>query len=167
MSKFYQIGEFLENSQIKLLNSFNNDKTDTFIFSVNDVEYKVDVNTDLMKKMNWSWESLIFANNLDVFATVLDNSNNESSVLNTNGEVKVYDLADDTELSKEDIIKLALSGEIDNPDKYNIDANNWFGVDYMKNSSLVEDIVFEATPTTSLGVATEMMKFHLNYFDKK
>lgn len=153
--------------QLKVIDSFNDEKSEIFIFTVNNNEYKVTVNTDLMKKMDWSWDSLIFANNIDTFAVVENTANQESSVLNTNGEVKVLDLVNNTELSKEEIIKLSLSKELDNPEKYSIESNNWFGVDYIKGGLLEEDIVFESTPITALGVANEMIEFHLNYFDKK
>lgn len=163
----YEVDKCPHCGQLKVIDYSKGDEFDTYNFSVNNKDYKVEVNKKLMDKMNWSWDSLIFADNIDTFATVIDDTNKESSVLNTNGDVKVLDLINDIELSKEEIIKLALLGEINNSNRYSIDANNWFGVDYIKDSYLIEDIVFEAIANTTLGVANEMMEFHLNFFDNK
>ena len=162
----YEVDKCPHCGQLKVINTNSTDNSDIYEFVVNENNYKVTVYPELMKKMNWSWDSLIFANNMDTFAVVENTDTKETSVLKTSGEVKVFDLVNNVELSKEEIMELSLSNKLDDLERYSIEANNWFGVDYVNNGVLEEDIVFEATPNTSLGVANEVLDFHLNYFDK-
>lgn len=163
----YEVYKCPHCGQLKVMDSFNDEKSEIFIFNVNNNEYKVTVNTDLMKKMDWSWESLIFADNKEVFAVVTNDMDNEISLLDTYGEVKIFDKVRDCYLSIEEISKLALTNNINDCDKYDIESNNWFEVIHQTNSVIEDDIIFETTPKTTLDVANSVLEFHLHHFDKK
>ena len=162
--KSYMVDSCPHCGQLKVITSFKKEENDVYIFSIGEKDYTVSVNRDLMKKMNWSWESLIFADNADTFAFIETEDKIESTVLNTSGEVKVYDLSDNSLLSIDDVIKLSISGEIHDSSKYSIDSNNWFTINYRNENCLLDDDVFKAIPKDTLEVATLLLESHLNYF---
>lgn len=162
----YEVDKCPHCGQLKILIHYSKDNSYIYKFLVNDYVYKVTVYPELMNRMNWSWDSLIFADNKDTFAIVEKTSNKEISVLNTTGEVKVFNIETNEQLSINEIIELSLLNKLDDLEKYNIESNNWFSVDHIKNGIFKEDYVFESTPKTSLEVANEVLNFHLNYFGR-
>ena len=130
---------------------------------VGDKKYEVFTNTSLLEKMNWSWDSLIFATNNDTFATIKDESGFMLTLV-TNGESYVFKDEDNTQgeyvgrerLSDTEIEKLALSGElypehITGSSQYEIDSSNWFCLEFRtvnddNTTQLIEDDVFESIP---------------------
>lgn len=144
----------------------------TTILNLNDTNYEVFLDVELMEKMKWSWESLIFADNNDTFAYVKDLSNNNITTLVTNGDVRILDESNNSDLLDIDkVIKLALSKDIYD-DKYFVDSNNWFSLDYGvvsnegKEIMFLEDDVFEAEPKDINSLIDVLIDAHQHYFSR-
>lgn len=139
------------------------DKVEYF-YNVDDSEFCVTMFPKLMDDMNWSWESLVYVRNDETFAIVENKTTGEKTVLNTNGEVEIIKIDDMTKLYPDEIVYLAQKGLI-YEDKYQINYNNWFSLEYNdKDGMLIDDAVFEATPKNCNQLATLLMESHLSYF---
>lgn len=134
-------------------------------YEIDEIDYAVTMHTQLMKQMNWTWESLIFAYNDELFAVVENKATGEKTCLTTHGEVRVLD-ANKEQLSIDEIIKLAKEDAIYG-EKYDIDCNNWFSLEYCySDSTIADDDVFEATPKTCAELADLLIESHLRFFER-
>ena len=130
------------------------------------------VGVELLDKMNWSWESLIFADNMETFAYVKDLATGNILTLETHGEVSVLDIKDNSrELSIDEVMTIALAGDIYDPDKYEISNNNWFSCTYgkminNKEFELLEDDVFEAMPKDIDSLIDILLDIFEHYFSR-
>ena len=167
MYKSYQVEHCPKCNQRKVVNIIKIDDKVKYYYDVNDSEYCVRMYPKHLSKMNWSWESLIFANENETFAVVENEVTKEKTYLVTNGFVKVTDITNEEELSNDEIIKLAMESRIDDAQLYSIDNNNWFALEYYdKDDEFLEDDVFEAIPKTFAELANLLIESHLSYFEK-
>lgn len=134
-------------------------------YQVDDTEYEVILYKKPLEKANWSWESLIFPENDETFAIVTDKSTKQWSHLTTNGFVRVIDTCEERDLSIDEIRTLSMNSKIYN-ERYVVDYNNWFAVEYLTEENNKVDDVFEAEPKTFEELAHYLLDFHLNFFKK-
>lgn len=153
--------------QLKVVNSFNEDNYDVYVFKVGEKEYKVHIDVKSLNKMNWSWESLMFPNNDTTFAILKDETEGNTTYLVTSGFVKVTDILENRVLDDSEIEKLAMEFKVNDESLYSIDNNNWFSLEhYNKNKEMLEDVVFNSDSKRSLDLATEIVKSHIQYFSR-
>ena len=140
----------------------------TTIYEVCERKLKVFINTELLNKMDWSWESLCFADNNEMFAHIEDISTGEILTLDTTGEVKVKNWANDEYMSIDEIKKISFDESIYDESKYSVEANNWFSLDFSKiiddKVILLEDDVFEAEPKNVNELTDILIDIFMEYF---
>lgn len=140
----------------------------TTIYEVCGRKLEVFINTELLNKMNWSWESLCFADNSEMFAHIEDISTGEILTLDTTGEVKVKNWANNEYMSIDEIKKISFDESIYDESKYSVEANNWFSLDFSKiiddKVILLEDYVFEAEPKNVNELTDILIDIFMEYF---
>lgn len=140
----------------------------TTIYEVCERKLKVFINTELLNKMDWSWESLCFADNNEMFAHIEDISTGEILTLDTTGEVKVKNWANDEYMSIDEIKKISFDESIYDESKYSIESNNWFSLNFYKTTdkkaTLLEDYVFESEPKNIDELIDILIQSYIEYF---
>lgn len=140
----------------------------TTIYEVCGRKLEIFINTELLNKMNWSWESLCFADNSEMFAHIEDISTGEILTLDTTGEVKVKNWANNEYMSIDEIKKISFDESIYDESKYSVEANNWFSLDFSKiiddKVILLEDYVFEAEPKNVNELTDILIDIFMEYF---
>lgn len=135
-------------------------------YEVNGKEYEVRIYKKSLEEVNWSWESLMFPENNKTFAIVTDKTTKEWSHLTTNGFVRVIDTYEERDLSVDEIRSLAMNSKIYD-ERYDVDCNNWFAVEYLtKDDGKIDDDVFESIPKTYAELTDLLIDFHINFFNK-
>lgn len=142
----------------------------TTIYEVCGRKLEVFINTELLNKMNWSWESLCFADNSEMFAHIEDISTGEILTLDTEGEVKVKNWINNDYLSIDEVKNLSFSEYIYDESKYSIESNNWFSLNFSKlvdeKVTLLEDYVFESEPKNIDELTDVLIHLYLQYFEE-
>ena len=141
---------------------------------VSDTLLGVSLLSSVLDDIDWSWDSLMLPTNTSTIAIIDDiNSNgNDFLMLTTSGEVKIKDLKEDRYLEIYEVENLACSGKLYNEYlneelRYNIEANNWFSLEFFRNFELVEDYVFEETPQNPDDLQDILISVYLSYFKNK
>lgn len=133
----------------------------------NDKDKKITINLSSIRKLNGTWESLLFSENTNNFILIEDIINNKLLELTTNGSVRITNLSNQEVLTNKDgdeIRSLVNNRDIYDSEKYFIDENNWFEIYYGENSlsetpagseknpNYYDGEVFESTPKTMLAL---------------
>ena len=150
----------------KVLNLVNQESTMNYYYSIDETEYCITLEIDYLDEMEWSWESLIFADNDKIFAIVENKETKELSVLTSSGDVIVKDAVSGTKLEIEKIIDLSKKGEINDESKYIIQNNNWFALQHCDEEHIIiDDEVFEAKPQNPNELSDILLDLHLSFFN--
>lgn len=124
-----------------------------------------DEDLNKIKKNNYEWESLIFADNLCTVASLQEQNSNNTLILCTHGFVKVHKNGEN--LSIDEIKHIALNGKIYDSDIEILD-NNWFSLDFGINEgeylNVLDDYVFEDTPKTEDELIKLLLDSFLDFF---
>lgn len=141
----------------------------------NNKELEIFIDESLMNLMNWSWESLLFPENENSFAYVLDKSSKNIMVLTTHGEVRILDTIEGIDISNSNMGKYnhlmdtVKKGEIYCSSRYHLFKNNWFSLDYgrkynslNKTYNFEDNEIFQVTPKNS----DDLIAILTSYFDK-
>lgn len=142
----------------------------TIVYEVCGRKLEVFINTELLNKMDWSWESLCFANNNETFAHIEDIHTGEILILETDGEVKVRSWDNNEYISTDEIKNLSFNESIYDDSKYSIESNNWFSLSFYKSThkkvTLLEDFVFEAEPKDINELIDILIQSYMEYFEE-
>lgn len=141
------------------------------IYKFQERKLEVFINTELLNKMNWSWESLCFADNRERFAHIEDIYTGEILILDTDGEVKVKSWDNNEYLSLNEVKELSFKELINDESKYSIESNNWFSLNFAKESDekveFLEDCIFEAEPRNIDELTDILIEIFIEYFKEK
>lgn len=140
----------------------------TILYEVYGRKLEIFINTEFLNKMKWSWESLCFADNNELFAHIEDIATGDILTLDTTGEVKVKNLMNGEYLSIDEIKELSLKKLIYDNSKYSVESNNWFSLNFSKleNEKVIhlEDYVFESEPQNVTELTNTLIEIYINYF---
>lgn len=140
----------------------------TILYEVCGRKLEIFINTEFLNKMRWSWESLCFADNNELFAHIEDIATGDILTLDTTGEVKVKDLINEEYLSIDEIKDLSLKKMIYDESKYSVESNNWFSLNFSKleNGKVVhlEDYAFESEPKNITELTNLLIEIYMDYF---
>ena len=135
---------------------------------------RVSLYLSVLDDIDWSWDSLMLPTNKSTIAIVdsINPGNDNFLMLSTSGEVKIKDLKENRYLELHEVENLACSGKLYNEylkekSRYDIEANNWFCMEFYEDFKLIEDYVFEETPQNPEELEEILVQAYLDYFNKE
>lgn len=142
---------------------------------VEKLKKEVIVNLNL-SVIDFKWESLLFSDNLENFATVI--AGDYIVELITEGEVRIVDTETDSVYKNGNIPYEILSkirnGDIYEDDRYVVDNNNWFalhfGIKLNKEGDTIQyqtldDLIFEANPESIDELIEKLIEYTVYFLE--
>lgn len=139
---------------------------------------RVSLYSSVLDDIDWNWDSLLFPGNETIIAAInsLCGNGNNALILTTSGETKIKDLQEDRYLEFNEIVNLASNGDLYNElidgggidiYRYEIEANNWFCMEFHEGDCIVDDYTFDVTPQNPEELEDILIQAYLDYFNKE
>ena len=128
-----------------------------------------------LEYVDFRWESLLYSNNDILFASLIGKEGTVQLV--TNGEVRIFDTENDELYTNgklsEEIINEIMDGSIYESDRFVLDNNNWFAVEFFERpmddfhkNVFTDDVVYEAEAEDIDELIKDLVDYYI-YFIKE